>query len=553
MNMKHFINHLACAMAICFALFIGSCQPDSDKPDFANMRIGKMNLTGAKQLALRTEENQSRAIDGQFLSAGLYKIDDKGNISAVGVYFTTDKSGKHENEYALRVAPHNLFQLTPNYILATDCEYYDVDGDIVRDKWIEDGDEEDIRLIKQAVPYEQLLVRLTDGKVWCVDNIIWEMGAKDYPDAPIIERVLGAFKEGPDGVLYMKYDRGGYRFNLTSDNPSFEQIVKLHINADDNIQIAPNGVIWSYRRGRNYESYNNWIYWNDSKIEFAWPHSGFQTFGGSSVNLANLIYEDEEMEMDLSFIREGLKLKREFTARFININERPFALCLTPLKLTGPGQSQGVEWVIENKLDVARLVELDISDSPGGVKPLGNCIKLEANPESVFTVDSYGRSETRPCVNIASIQIAGNHILTHGKGTATLIDLEKQEWRWLKTTGITLDLESGNIYDGKIFSLSSPLSWSTIGFGAYWFDLKTWESGFTPFNVQLPNYILNSNLDLLFDDIPEDDWKDGIIEFSGQNPATGEIEHIYIDITTGEATHETSKVKMFFATLIGLN
>lgn len=535
--MKRFINIAACTIAIILSLAVSSCQsdePGAPNTDYGKMRIGRMNLTGAKHLALKTGNN-SRAIDGEYLSSGLYKVDANGNISAVGIYFTTDTLGNRlEKEYALRIAPRKLFQLTSNYMLATDCEYYDVDGDIVRDKWIEIGnDDEDIRLIKQEVPYKHLLVRLTDGKVWCVDNIIKTI-ANVYVYPSEVESVKGIFKETPDGVLYQKNVKDVYKYNLTNDNPSFEQVVVFPSHGaglGDNLQIVSNGVLWHYL-------------FQNGEIEFAWPHSGFQVLSGQ--DLFDLLYKDKEV--DLSSVKEDLKLEYEFySIGYVSVGERPFVILTTNLvshyHLSKDKYDKVNDWIYENKLDMARFVELGVSDTPGGVKPMDNYLKLEATRRYPLANWDFDRNKG---YYVSSVLKSGNYIITSDNrdhSMLTLIDMDKHEWRWFKQLDFRLDFTGGwsEIYRDRFYTLNFDQS----NFGTYWFDINTLEDGFTPFNVQLPDYISINSSDL--------NCNDGVIKFSGRNPATGDIDYIYINITTGEATHETSKIEMIFETLISLS
>lgn len=61
--------------------------PKGPKIDYSQLRLGHMDLSGAVSIGLEDNNGSSRAIDGEYLSAGLYKVDAQGNISAVGVYF----------------------------------------------------------------------------------------------------------------------------------------------------------------------------------------------------------------------------------------------------------------------------------------------------------------------------------------------------------------------------------------------------------------------------------------------------------------------------------
>lgn len=387
--MKRVINLVACAIAVFVALLISACSsdgPDMPNVDYGKLRIGKMNLSGAAQLALMTGSH-SRAIEGEYLSAGLYKVDKDGKISAVGIYFTTDTLGNRlEKEYALRVAPRKLFQLTSNYMLATNCEYYDVDGDIVRDKWIEVGDDdEDIRLIKQEVPYKNLLVRLTDGKVWCVDNIITTIAKGSLYN---VESVKGIFKESPDGVLYQKIDYDVYKYNLTNDNPSFEQVIVFPDNVSyvyPNLHIVSNGVLWNYTNGTTTDLFGRF-----SEIEFAWPHSGFQIMNVDDIETE--AYDNPIV--DLAENPEELKyrpvLDRNTRCAFFCIQNKPYVLLWTPgwcysigKDYYGPYSGSDYYDVAQQRYwkDVARFYEISVGDNPGSARLKTDYAMLTDIPE----------------------------------------------------------------------------------------------------------------------------------------------------------------------------
>ncbi|GEM_PF-3055029 len=76
MKQNRFTNYIAPLIAIILTLTFCSCNDDIGGPKlkYEKMNLGRINLTGAKQLALKTGD-ATRAIDGEYLSAGLYKID----------------------------------------------------------------------------------------------------------------------------------------------------------------------------------------------------------------------------------------------------------------------------------------------------------------------------------------------------------------------------------------------------------------------------------------------------------------------------------------------
>lgn len=155
-------------MVITSVALTTSCSEESiGRVNYDQTASARMDLTGAVSIGVSQGKSQTRAIDGEYLSAGMYKIDANGDIHAVAVYF----SDKSQHEEIVRVAPHGLESITENYMIAVECDYYDSDNDLIQDLWIDDG-EDDVKIIKKDIPYKNLLIRKSDGKIWCIDNII---------------------------------------------------------------------------------------------------------------------------------------------------------------------------------------------------------------------------------------------------------------------------------------------------------------------------------------------------------------------------------------------
>ncbi|MBD5240789.1 MAG: hypothetical protein HDS59_01750, partial [Barnesiella sp.] len=80
MNKLKFIYACLIAfMGLCVATSCSDNGPDghSSKTDYNKLRIGRMDLSGAVSVGLKN--GNSRAIDGEYLSSGMYKIDADGN------------------------------------------------------------------------------------------------------------------------------------------------------------------------------------------------------------------------------------------------------------------------------------------------------------------------------------------------------------------------------------------------------------------------------------------------------------------------------------------
>lgn len=535
--MKNYIR-ITLASALAFAmLFLCGCsndEPNASRVDYGRLRLGKMDLSGAVSIGLKGQGAMSRAIDGEFLSAGMYKIDAAGNISAVCVYFTTDTLGKRlEHEEILRVAPGRLFDLTKNYMLAVRCEYYDSDGDIVSDKteYNDEADDEDyMHLIRQDVPYKNLLVRKSDGKIWCVDNIsdiIIEDGYSGYEKI----KLKGTFNEDSSGNLYFN-NRNVYKFNLNDETSSFEQIAS-HLLFDEDFFIADNGVVWSF---------NSW-----PMLTFGWPHSGFQSLSFPYA-IEDYISELERTIPGVTFYDgikkieyETLTLEGDARCQCANFNNQPIIITSVTAKLhyweieyaPDPVALNIANSIRESKWPVGILFEVNIGDTPQSAQPSKMPIELLDPPASALNPnwlrDGYG-------VKFNSVYVGDNYFLTSGSGNwITKIDMQKREWTWLKQLDFEIDFSKSLSFNNKV--------WSIDKYGAHWFDPTTFEDGFVKFNVDIPPYVTFQNFNS----------KTGKITFSGVNSANGEITTIVIDITTGEAVTDTQAPEMLFETLINLN
>ncbi|MDE5595058.1 MAG: hypothetical protein K2I89_05760 [Muribaculaceae bacterium] len=534
--MKQILRIMAVVGTVICLFLMSSCSTDDGlRVDYSKLRLGRMDLSGAVSLGLKTAGSSSRAIEGEYLSAGLYKIDAAGNISAVGVYFTTDETGNRlEHEEVLNVAPRAIFNLTDNYLLALDCSYYDRDGDYVNGKF--DGD----NWIPQDVPYHSLLVRKSDGKIWCVDNIVGMLQYGSYEGGDFHLKLSGTYKE-VSGVLYYNYKGYIYRFNFADDSASFEQITK-NPNSYSSFHILDNGVVWSWTNSEyGYRSYGN----------FSWFNSGFSWFNSSDVfeewysnNLPVLSLSDIAEELSSCEIEclwsSGMSLILS------EIGGKPILIATVPggrFSVFDRYSEQYInhmkysdkirEYIVENR-PTAMMFEINVGDIPGSVSLNDNPIilKYQYGDDIVFYSNQFELSWT----SISSYLFGENYILVVlADKTLTKIDTKKRTWEIIKKLDFTPELE--NLYREKAWKISDSAS----PFGAYWFDTITYEDGFINFKVEIPSYMHRS------------DFINGKVIYSGLNQTTGNKETIVIDITTGEGVHSVTEAEMYFETLIPLN
>lgn len=555
--MKTITQIATMAAFILTLLFMCGCSNDGPalKTDYGKLRIGRMDLSGAVSIGLKGQGNSSRAIDGEYLSAGLYKVDASGNISAVGVYFTTDTLGNRlEHEEALRVVPGHLFDLTDNYMLVVNCDYYDSDGDFVSNKYNTDENGDD-HFIKQDVPYKDLLVRKSDGKIWCVDNIADMLYWYYYTYESY--GLEGEFKEDSHGSLYFS-DRGGYvyKFNLQESSSAFEQIT-ANIQMFEDFFILDNGVVWSYRNGSP-----------TSSLHIGWPHSGFQEITNITIcdaiagGLERTIPGGTFTSQYRKWHTDKITMKLEDPeVIFANYNNRSLAIVMSTASLiadeavdyvgnyfkyvffTKEEKTQIEKSLKESKWPVGLLFDIEIGSEPRSAKLNDNPIELRDIPNGAWKrmggPMEYG-------IEFSSIYVGDGYILTSGYGNwITKIDLNKREWSWLKQLNFAINFSHALWLNGRIWSINS----SRENFGAYWFDPVTLEDGFVKFNVELPSFFhLYSNADHYNGIV-----RNGRLTLQGVDPATGNLTTIVIDITTGEAISDTQAPEMLFETLINLN
>lgn len=569
-------NFLLIGFQFLILLIIGlsSCENlDSNNNNYQNLRIGRMDLSGAKQLAI--VNSNTRAIDGEFLSAGLYKIDENGNFSAVAVYFTTDLSGNRlEKEYALKVSPKHLFKLSDNYILAASCDYYDADGDFVQNQWMESAEDEDGYWVRQEVPYKNLLVRLSDGKVWCVDNIkdmLYTQGYHfDSSDKYVQEYYLkGDFYQSKSGELYFrwlsneginpKYPFGCiFKFNLSGDDPSFNQLTTIGLN--DMIDITDNGAILNY---------------NSSEMTVAWPQQGFQKL--SAKDLSEEAYPDRtthyfnstcEEIFPTNDIIENLGYSFSFTRMvddsyiwLVNVNGIPGLIVFGDVYINGykslivdPNNEVFSEYL---KNDIGRYYDIVIGDTPGSARMCDNPIIM---PMSMMRkLSEYGPSGGYG-VHALPLYCGKDHVVLYdnlhdenGNYTETKlykINTVSRSWEFLKA--IDFKIESGRFghrfvdFEDKIWMINYD---DKNNFGAYFLDKNTLEYGFVRYNVTIPEWMENKTSWYL----NHNNKCDGILRYTGINPSNNNTEELLIDITTGKVVENVTAAKYSFDILVSLN
>ena len=544
---------------LCAYCLIGCSEETNMNKDYSKMLPGRMNLADAVRIGLKTE-SQSRAIEGEYGSAGLYKIDASGNISAVGVYFTTDTEGNRlEHEEYLHVAPEKLYNLSKNYMVAFFCKYYDKDGDLVEDEYYSKDNVE--YQVHKEVPYQHLLIRKSDGKIWCIDNIFKEL----YSDSSY-DLYPRCFLEDPNGVLHTC---DGFRFNLDGLFPSYEQVfeTKHYQYGCPDWDILDNGVRVSiYASPFGY----------GDEITFRWPQSGFQKLYPDDFNL--VIKENYKFPLRKDLVVEtsrDLQNSGKYTELYLEPSVRDTdclihimptgPLCIVPLKYVLKGKKLIDDVVVDDDVEVDNQY-LSIIDGISR-REIQEHIKNTCPWFLVFTTivgNTPGSARLNPICEI-------NHMpsITHrpdydirswcSKGDELLINfsyynknderhlinarfnIKSLEWKWFMED---VDVYFGTAWWDSEREISYDLIYeNTKPIGIKWVNLKTMESGQNFFKITIPDYYKPGSPDENF-----------ILTFSGINPADGLEVEIKVDITTGEIVSSDIFEKNWALTyLISLN
>lgn len=129
------LRHFYAVGSLMAFLALASCQ--SNEPDYlknGNLRPYSIGIQDAQSL-VRFGAGESRAVDGQFESTGLYKILPDGSIETVAITFTEDEDGnKLTNEVKLSPYPNYIVNMN-DFIYLGLCAYFDPDGDSFIMNW----------------------------------------------------------------------------------------------------------------------------------------------------------------------------------------------------------------------------------------------------------------------------------------------------------------------------------------------------------------------------------------------------------------------------------
>lgn len=568
--MKTIKNYMFGTIAFIGLLWMQACSDSSmGRIDYSKVTTGRMDLKGAVAVGLKTDNSGTRATDGVYKS-GLYKIDDDGNITVVGLFVSINEDdSEYEHQEPLRVVPKNTYAASNSYFIASECEYFDKDDDAV------------------YVPYKYLLVRKSDGKIWGIDDIYEYLFDSDGID--------GRFKI-EKGTLYF-CDNGFkglgtvYRFNLDTDIPSFEQVTKDKDTFADTFHIADDGVVFSYNNTHS-DSFST------SGLSLSWPNAGWQLMKPyyknthtpeyirflENTNISSIDWEiviPSSLIIDL--ISDELRKKYEFIEfrlfinscdmEFSTINNRPIAFpsydlaedCLyvkyrksdtdrdlyeflyrfiKDASTRDEAKKRAVSYGLANGLMRRGYCEITYNATPLSAE-FGNFheIQSELTEEDVCNKFS-GKCNTYEGKDYTLVVYNGHEVsrIDHNSGESKFLKKTENRFGYDRHDDTLLSSDIFFTYSGKLWNYAPRFTYSD-DYNIAWFDPETLEEGRVKFSIDVPEY-MNPFLSK---------FENGNLVFEGKNPKTGNMEYLYMDIFTGNARLQEIAPDMVFKTLIELN
>lgn len=289
-----FYNMVLCVAFVMAAMAMTGCS-DSDSDDFENgksIKLQKLELDGAKYFSLTG--NNSRAAEDD--EVGLFKIDDKGNMTTVVLSCTEEEDGTvTRTRKDIKVIPRYIYSLSGIYTLMLECKFKDGEGnDVYMNQYYE----------PEAWEFN-ILVRNTDGAIFYIPKVLSEeyfyMGN---------ERNLQNTVADSKGNLFLFSER-----NLGSVTTQDGQVVLKQINPStqevfgDKIVPFDNGTVMTYLGGS--DRFHG---------IFFYPNGGFEIYDGEKEGIISVTKLASGVKAVKSLTREISYNQTEYTVSLHDFN-----------------------------------------------------------------------------------------------------------------------------------------------------------------------------------------------------------------------------------------
>ncbi|MBD5272088.1 MAG: hypothetical protein HDS42_02255 [Bacteroides sp.] len=221
-----------------------SCSDDSSNFNYQTMLPSRADVVGAQSLIL-SPGAQTRADDEYyaFQEAGLYKVDENGNVSAVGI-FMSNEGGTLEKEG--RIIPKNLTKLNDRFVLLSSCSIK----------------------FDYTIPLEyDIIVDLTTGKIYKFNNF------KSFSHYGVYSRMVSDSRF----LIWSDYAKILGELNIDNETATYRQLTNdegkgfINPRGYGYVNQLPNGVILSQLSGHTADG----TYLCDEEMGILYPNGGY--------------------------------------------------------------------------------------------------------------------------------------------------------------------------------------------------------------------------------------------------------------------------------------
>lgn len=416
------MQYVICIMTI--TVFTACSESDSNDSDLSGktLKLQKMDLDGAKYLSLTGNDTRATG-DGE---VGLFKIDEKGNMTTVVLTVTEEEDGTVKRTRTdIKVIPRNIYQLAGIYTFMQDCSFTDGNGNDVYMKYYYEPDVWDFNI----------LVRNSDGAIFYIPSSI-----RTYFQFECLQSSVKDDK----GNLYLSDQRNIGMITIQNGQLVLKQVNPNNIDGGGQIFPFDNGTVMTFYPNSRYLD-----------AIFFYPNGGFEEYkgyretyeNGTRVNIATLSFSKGKSGIKAVVVKE---IEKE------NMNtEHIVSLCDFHV-----GSSYG-SWSFSEPIS-SLSSGTDYSLNENQPNYLDWVSKYHANTEWL-----QGVYET-----------TNNYFI----GSTLVVDKHTLEMRPLVgTESYVIFPNEKNTYKGR--------AWVVGSWGANWYDIETMQYGRVEFNLPSDLYI----------------------------------------------------------------
>lgn len=502
-------------------------EPDSNTNKSTVFKLNKLDIVGAKALAIAGSQKQSVQVQNSRSTeegAGLlFKVDDEGNLNVVNVEVLELEDGSTKTvrkDYTIE--PNAVFPIGDRYLYLDGCYLFDASGqslDIT--SYYEEGNSYNF--------YRSfsILVNKNTGKIYYIP----QAALRYFPSlASIFNGDMSFYNNNiviaDDGTFYMNALNGVVKVVVNDDNasistfgPQYEDDPEYNHWLEGNSLIPlTNGSVITINHGKG----PGWPV-GSQIIKILYQNGGFETFDGSN---------DE-------WYHGFGDIKDEYTCCYYNGRilaiHRPASNFISHWDY--PEDRWGYEKRYDNEDVEINIVEISIGSSYGNITIGKPFFTLKGKN---YVWQDYTRPEATDWTEYArdmggnqNLYVLGDYYMI---GNVLAINRNTLQYRDLVKEGISeyvIIPDSKNVYNGK--------SWKVYTNGSDWFNPTDLTYGSVRWDC--PNHFEKCEFDV----------PNGTITIIYLNPVDGSKRMRTINIETGEYTDTDVKTTQKIIQLIPMN